>query len=256
MIDQLFNFYKEELTIKNYIFSDAKNIYEVLKYFPSAFIILAIILFSVLSLLFPTKNFSIVMVVYVVVFVILTFIMSNELNDKGKEKVKELCDGMKSNKSSWRSIKIDNKIRQNVKTELENKIKEYDNNFDPTTDSKYVKELSGLVRKRADEIKYDFIPKISAIGVVLIPLWASFTTWIFDKVVPDPTTGIWLFLSINIFIFIIYIYFEAVRIIFKNYFTKDDDFKMRGYFINGDYIKMKELESLLYEIYLDLKIRK
>lgn len=120
MIDILFDFYKEELSIKNILFSDMKTVYYALHTAPYYLPITAITLTVLIQLNSPIHLFWLVIIFLssiVIPLVIIMYLYKEKENEKieelYEEELKKLPD-QDSDNLKWNSSQIKNIMKKNL----------------------------------------------------------------------------------------------------------------------------------------------
>lgn len=205
MINRLLNFYKENLNVNQLVFDGIKK-WEGLAVMSPIIWILLILFFSKVVCKSPASSGGIdIIVFYIATVPIVIYCAIDLLNQKAKEKIDNKYDlkehdyKIKAFHLYWNTDEIYSLVKADAMDQLLKRIKqEHDN-----VTAKDIRELSKLSEKRAKEIEYDFIPYLTVFATVVIPLWSSFTNWMF-RFEMTLGTGIILFITILGSILILY----------------------------------------------------
>lgn len=102
--------------------------------------------------------------------------------------------------------------------------------------------LINLINKRANELKVPFWINRGIFASVFVSIWVGYTNYIFTKEVTTFNEASFIFIALAIFILACSLLFRACKEIIDI---------ILDLIINADYNKMKKMNTLIEEIYLD-----
>lgn len=237
---KLFSFYKKELRDISMVFSKSKSLKRLYYLINLSPIILPIISFFVvyfIDKIIPEIS-DLYMLIIFIILLILPLMLLLYLFNKEAKKITLKEYNIKSDEILWNDSKTYSKIHE---AKIDKLLCELKKNYNISKSSD-IKAIIELTEFNASKIKYKIPIETLSFIAFLLPLWASFINWSFDKILTFNKALMFVFIMVfTIFI----IYFISILVSTVTHLVVDEIF-------NRDYNKMNELTELLYDAYTEV----